>query len=331
MSDPGTRAADRGLSAIEKRLRKLYSDARREIEKKIRAYNLRFLAEDNAKRAAVEAGEMTEAAYREWLRRAVYRGQKWDAVVNHCTDVLADANRQALNIIRGKQIDVFAENATWQAYELEHGLKAGYGFGIYSRETVGKLLKDEPELLPRKVLNGVKDAAWNREKIAGIINRGIIQGDGIEKIADSLGAQLAMTDDKAMVRYARTAMTSAQNAGRMEMLHDAEEEGIHSRKKWLATLDDRTRDAHQELDGKTAELDEPFHNEIGDIMFPGDPNADPANVYNCRCALTYEIEGHPSGGERRAYKEWDDEAGHHRESYLVGDMTYAQWKKWKEE
>ena len=328
MSDPGTRAADRGLSAIEKRLKKLYGGAKREIERKIRDYNLRFMAEDNAKRAAVKAGEITEDAYREWLRRTVYRGKQWDAIVNHCTDVLSDANRQALNIIRGKQIDVFAENMTYQAYELERDLRASYGFGIYIRETVGKLLKDEPELLPRKVLNGVKDAAWNRQKIAGIINQGIVQGDGIDAIAARLGAQLAITDDKAMVRYARTAMTSAQNAGRMEMLHEAEEEGIHSKKKWLATLDDRTRDAHQELDGKTAELDEPFRNEIGDILFPGDPNADPANVYNCRCTLTYEIEGHPRSGERRAYVEHEDGT---RESYLVGDMTYAQWKKWKGE
>ena len=331
MSDPGTRAADRGLSAVEKRLMKLYGDAKREMEKKIRAYTARFRAKDVLMRAAAEAGEITEKGYREWLERVVFRGKQWEAVVNHCTDVLSDANRQALNIIRGKQIDVFAENATWQAFALERDLKASYGFGIYSRETVGKLLKDEPELLPRKVLNGVKDAAWNRQKIAGIINQGIIQGDSIDTIAASLGTQLAMTDDKAMVRYARTAMTSAQNAGRMEMLHEAEEEGIHSKKKWLATLDNRTRDAHQELDGQTAELDEPFHNEIGDIMFPGDPNADPANVYNCRCTLIYEIVGHPSGGQRRAYKEWDDEAGHHRESYLVGSMTYAEWKKWKGE
>ena len=329
MSDPGTRAADKALLDIEKRLKQVYSDAKREIERKIRDYNLRFMAEDNLKRAAVKSGEITEEAYREWLRRTVYRGKAWDAVVNHCTDVLSDANRQALNIIRGKQIDVFAENATYQAFELERDLRSSYGFGIYSRETVGKLLKDEPELLPRKVLNGVKDAAWNRQKIAGIINQGIIQGDGIDAIAARLGQQLAISDDKAMVRYARTAMTSAQNAGRMEMLHEAEEEGIHSKKKWTATLDDRTRDAHQELDGKTAELDEPFHNEIGDIMFPGDPNADPANVYNCRCTLTYEIEGHPRSGERIAYREMADGS---RESYRIdGSITYAEWKKLKGE
>ena len=330
MSDPGTRATSRAVKALEERLRKAYGDAKAAVERKIRAYTARWKAKDVLMRAAEAAGEITEKEYREWLARTVFRGKQWDAVVKHCTDIMADANRQALNIIRGRQIDVFAENATYQAYELEHGLGASYGFGIYSRETVGKLLQDEPELLPRKVLNGVKDEAWNQQKIAGIISQSIIRGDGIDTIAATLGEQLASTNDKAMMRYARTAMTAAQNSGRVEMLHDAEEEGIHSKKKWLATLDSRTRDAHADLDGETAELDEPFENKIGKIMFPGDPNADPGNVYNCRCTLVYEIDGHPSGGQRRAYTEWDDEDGHHRESCLVGNMTYREWKEWKE-
>lgn len=330
MSDPGTRAADRAVAAVERRLLDVYKKAKAEITRTLREYNKRFRAEDAAKHAAVEAGELTQEAYDEWKRRAVFRGKQWEAAANHCTDVMADANRQALNIVRGKQIDVFAENATYQAYSLERDLRASYGFGLYSRETVGNLLKDQPELLPRKVLKGRKDKAWNREKMASIINQGVIQGDGIDAIANRIGEQLAVANDKAAMRYARTAMTSAQNAGRMEMLHEAEGEGIKSKKKWLATLDSRTRDAHQELDGQTAELDEPFENEIGKIMFPGDPSADPANVYNCRCTLIYEIADHPLKGERRAYREWDDDDGHHRESYMIdGKITYAEWKKMK--
>lgn len=329
MSDPGTRYTSRAVRALEERLKKVYGDAKAAIEKKIRAYTARFKAKDVLMRAAEAAGEITEKEYREWMQRVVFRGKQWEAIVNHCTEVMADANRQALNIIRGKQIDVFAENATYQAYELERDLMADYGFGIYSRETVGKLLKDEPELLPRKVLNGAKDEAWNQQKIAGIISQSIIQGDSIDGIAARLGEQLAITNDSAMVRYARTAMTAAQNAGRIEMLHEAEDEGIHSKKVWRATLDSKTRDAHQELDGQAAEIDEPFHSELGDIMYPGDPSAEPGNVYNCRCTLVYEIEGHPRKGQRIAYRETEDGR---RESYHVdGSMTYAEWKKRKGE
>ena len=125
-------------------------------------------------------------------------------------------------------------------------------------------------------------------------------------------------------------MTSAQNSGRMQMMHEAEEEGIKTKKKWIATLDDRTRDAHAKLDGDVAEVDEYFHSTLGDILYPGDPSADPANVYNCRCRLGYVVDGHGVSGNRRAYKEWDDDKGHHRESYVIKNMTYSEWLLWKE-
>lgn len=336
MSDPGTLATKNGLTAVERRLRKLYANARKELTQTLRDFNLRFARQDNEMRAKLAEGTITETEYKTWLRNTVFRGKEWDAKVNHCTDILAQSNRQALNIVRGRQIDVFAENMTYQAFELEKGAGISYGFGAYSRETVGKLLKDQPELLPRKILNGVKDKAWNRDKISRIIGESIVKGDGIPDIAKKIGDQLAVQDAEAMTRYARTAMTSAQNAGRVEMLHEAEEEGIHTRKKWRATLDNRTRDAHADLDGETAGVDEPFSARFNgrtvEIMFPGDPNCDePGMVYNCRCTLEYVVEGYENkGGYRRAYTEWDDEDGHHRKSNLVpGDMTYNEWKRMK--
>ena len=37
--------------------------------------------------------------------------------------------------------------------------------------------------------------------------------------------------------------------------------------------------------------DKPFSNDIGLIMFPGDPGAHPANVYNCRCTMAAVVKG----------------------------------------
>ena len=331
MSDPGTLAAERGLKAIEKRIRKIYKGAMEELYRTIASYNLRYMKQDQEMRKKLAEGVITQTEYNQWLKNTVFMGHAWDAKVEHCTEVLNNANRQAMAVIRGEQLDVFAENMTYQAFLLETGTGIDLSFGIYSSQTVSRLLKSQPELLPRKVVDGVKCAAWNKNKIANVITQSIIKGDGIPGIAKSLAETLAKQNDSTMVRYARTAMTSAQNAGRVEMMQEAEDEGIHTLKKWIATLDDRTRDAHAELDGETAEVDEPFENEIGKIMYPGDPTADPANVYNCRCTLGSVIEGVDIKGERRAYKEWDDENGkHHRESYLIEDMTYKEWKEWKE-
>lgn len=56
-------------------------------------------------------------------------------------------------------------------------------------------------------------------------------------------------------------------------------------------MDNRTRDWHAELDGQLKDIDEPFINSMGEIMYPGDLNADPANRYNCRCTLGSKILG----------------------------------------
>ena len=95
----------------------------------------------------------------------------------------------------------------------------------------------------------------------------------------------------ASFRTARTMVTSAENKGRMDMLEKAESEGIIFKKKWISTHDARTRDWHRELDGQLRDKDEPFENSVGEIMYPGDPSADAANVYSCRCTLGYKILG----------------------------------------
>lgn len=330
MSDPGTIAADRGLLTIEKRIRKIYRKAAKEIQEEIRRFNLRFMRQDEEMRRKVAEGIITEAERKAWLKRTVYTGQAWDAKAAHCAEVMSASNAQALKVIRGEQLNVFAENMTFQAYQLEKSVGADLGFGIYSSQTVSKLIKEQPELLPRKILDGVKDAAWNRQLIANEITKGIIKGDGIPAIAKSLAEAVGMHNDSAMTRYARTAMTAAQNAGRMEMLHEAEDQGIHTKKKWLATLDDRTRDAHADLDGQTAEIDEPFSvlfqasknaaPTMVEIMYPGDPSCgEPGMVYNCRCTLVYEVEGYENSGTRR-----DQMTGEE-----IEDMTYREWQKMK--
>ena len=94
------------------------------------------------------------------------------------------------------------------------------------------------------------------------------------------------------VRNARTMVTSAENKARQDGFERAADNGIIFKREWIAANQPgRTRDAHLELNGTLADPDEPFHNSLGDIMYPGDPAADPANVYNCRCTLGSKIIG----------------------------------------
>ena len=57
-------------------------------------------------------------------------------------------------------------------------------------------------------------------------------------------------------------------------------------KTWLAAHDNHTRASHREYDGMTIPLKEEF---ATNLMFPGDPDGDPAEVYNCRCSLIADV------------------------------------------
>lgn len=319
MADAGTRAADKAQSEIERRLRRIYSQAQKEITEKLDKQMQHMRALDAAKRAQRDAGKITDQQYKDWLLGQQFIQKQWRDKVDSVTDTLLHANEQANDIIEGQRRAVFGENATYQAYELEKGYGADVSFSIYDSGTVTRLLREQPELLPRRVVDGKKDKAWNRTQIANAVTHGVIQGESIPQIAKRIAKETASTNMKAMTRYARTAMTGAQNAGRLEAMHDAEDMGIEVLKLWIATLDGHTRDAHARLDGQTAKPNEPFVNQFGEIDYPGDPFAAPANVYNCRCTLGWEYPKYKgiSTGARR----YDNEA--HTE---IEDMTYAEWK-----
>lgn len=281
MSDPGTRFADKTQEEIEKRLRSIYEKASREIIERLNAHSKRMYAKDKEMRAKRDQGEITNQQYKDWLRGQMFVEKIWQDQIQSATSVLLTANEQSNAIVEGQRRAVFTENANWQAYSIEKDSRGAISFGLYDSATVTGLIKDQPELLPPKKINGERDKAWNREKISAIMARGVITGSPLQEIAKHIGRETGNGNEKAMLRYARTAMTAAQNAGRIEVMHESQEMGIKVKKTWISTLDERTRPAHQMLDGQTEDIDQPFSSILGPIMYPGDPSADDANVWNC--------------------------------------------------
>ena len=303
---------------VTARLKKVYTQVQKELQKKLKAFTEQYTAQDKKKQADLAAGKITQAEYDHWKQGKVFAGEQWQKQLKDATDTLADANKQALKIISGEQMDLFAESANKQAYQITKDAGANLSFAIYNKDAVARLVREQPELLPRRELNGKKDKAWNKTKILNAITQSIIQGEGLVETAKRIAEQTASQNMTAMVRYAQTAMAGAQNSGRVETMKRAETMGIRVKKLWIATLDERTRDAHADLDGKTALPDEPFQSQLGPIRCPGDPNAKPGNVYNCRCTLGYDYEGFTSDSEKDVRR--DNESGK-----VIRNMTYQEW------
>lgn len=319
MADYAARATDEAIRSLERRIREVYSEAQKDIEKKTKDFWERHKAKDAIYRQRVKDGKITPEDYQVWLRGQVFQGKQWEAKMEQIEQILADTNRQALNIINGGRIQVFATNSNWQAYQIEKSAGVNFGFGVYDADAVTRLLRDDPDLLPAKKLSVPKDKLWNKGNIVRQITQGIIQGESLDKIAQRL-ANVTGTNRKAMLTNARTMMTGAQNAGRQESFQRAQKMGIKMKKVWLATLDGHTRTNHRKLDGQAVDVDEPFKIDGYSIMYPGDRHARPEMVYNCRCTMISEIEDYPSQNAQRR----DNVTGQ-----PIKDMTYEQWKEAK--
>jgi uncharacterized protein with gpF-like domain len=79
---------------------------------------------------------------------------------------------------------------------------------------------------------------------------------------------------------------SSVNAGQFEVYKG---EGV-TKKQFLATQDDRTRDSHAIADGQIVGIDEPFNVGGEELQYPGDPSGSADNLCNCRCTVLPYLE-----------------------------------------
>lgn len=327
MDDYGARWTDEKIAELEDRIVKLFADAYDEVYEKYMAFVSRFETADKKYRQQMDDGKITYATYRDWLRGQVFQRERWQRQLADLAKTMTRTKQIAMDIVNDAAPGVFAMNANWASFEIERAGNVNMGFELYDEDTVKRLLRDEPELLPPSRVEIPVDEKWNMQAITRQINMGIVMGARLDEIAKGLQRVAQMNANQART-HARTAMTGAQNAGRIAGYHRAEDMGIKLEKEWLATLDKRTRHAHAALDGKHVAVDEPFQSELGPIMYPGDPDARPANVYNCRCTLISRILDYPSENAKRRPNL--QELGDALPQKPIKDMTYAEWAHWKE-
>lgn len=318
MADYVEKYSDKASDKLEKQIRRVYKQAAEEVQKKLDDFIRGHKARNAQMLQMVADGKMSKQDYQKWMRGQVFQGDQWKQKLKDVTDVYVHADEKAREIVGGTSKNVFMEAANYTAYDLEKGMRGAVAFNVYDAKTVERLLKKDPKMLPEWKIDQPKDYKWNEKRVRNAVAQGIIQGESVEEVGDRLTGELATSNATKMDMFARTAINGAQNAGRMDRLHEAEEMGIEVRKKWLATLDQRTRDTHQALDGQEQPIDEPFVVDGMKIDYPGDPFAPPELVYNCRCTLTY------------VYPKYQHlQHNHERRDQLndknIENMTYYEW------
>ena len=311
-SDLGHKLTDKELAKLERRIVKLYREAGKELQATIDAYFEQFKKRDE---------EMTEADYKQWRLNQIGRGERYQAMRDKVAHRVTDANAVAVSYTNDATPGIYSLNRNYSAYTIEQ-VAGNVGFDLWDEQTVKRLMVEQPELMPyyppKRALKRGIDLAYGKKQITASVTSSILQGKSIKHMADDLQKRITTMSRDSAIRTARTAVTGAQNAGRMDSYTAAEKMGVKLKKQWLATLDNRTRHAHAMLDGQTVDIDKPFKVDGYDIMFPGDTSAPGYLVYNCRCTTTAVVDGvDTSNGLRR------DKYG------PLPDMTFAQWERQK--
>lgn len=322
--DKGYDLTEKELKALEKRIYDSYKEAYDGLTDIIKEYFAKFADRDEAEKARLDAGDITEEQYKQWRLAQIGRGKRFEALRDKVAERMTNTNAAAVAYVNDATPGIYSLNRNFAAYTIEQ-VTGDVGFDLWDEQTVKRLIVEQPEIMPyyppKRALKRGIDLAWGKKQITASVTSSILQGKSIKHMADDLQSRIVTMNRDSAIRTARTAVTGAQNAGRMDSYFAAEKMGIKCRKEWMATLDGRTRHSHAMLDGEVVDNDKKFSN---GCRFPGDPQGRPEEIYNCRCTLVSAIEGiDTAGGQRRAR---NPETG---KSELIENMTYAEWAGWK--
>ena len=151
--------------------------------------------------------------------------------------------------------------------------------------------------------------------IEALIRRSLMTGDSYAKTTRAL-RDLMGTDAYKAARIVRTESERNMTTGNMAMFDDLSET-VPLKRMWVATLDDRTRDTHQALDGVIADDDGYFRAAGFETLGPG-MSGDPAEDCNCRCSVIAVTDAAPT--LRRAR---DPVTGR---TDIISWASYPEWK-----
>ena len=261
------------LKRLEKKLKKVYTQASNEVQQKLDDYLEQFKTEGKEYLQKLNDGEITKAQYRKWYSNKVMNAKRWTAMRDTLAEDLTNVNVMANDLVRDSMLHTFAINHNYGTFEIEDGLSINTSYTLYNADTVANLIKNDPDILKRPSLDKNLDKRWNKKLFQSHITQGILQGESIDNLAKRVALGTTKQDKNAAIRNARTATTCAQNAGRTQSYQRAVNMGIELYQVWLAALDSRTRSSHRHMDGEKVKVVKGKQVKFSNgLRYPADPD-----------------------------------------------------------
>lgn len=334
MADLARRKSDRELKQLERRIKKEYQQAVKETREKLNKYLSKFESLDAEKRKALADGLITRKEYREWKVNKILVSNRWKAMRKTLAQDMANHQLIARNITNGYMANAYAISHNYIVQSITDDLNIKGTFTLYNRDAVESLIRKDSTVLPlpgkrmqAKMARG-EVVRWQEGQLQSVALQSILQGESIPQISKRISETLAVKNMNDSIRYARTAMTSAENKGRLDGMKRMDAEGIVLEKKWSATGDDRTRQSHLDIDGESVPPNEEFSN---GLMYPGDLAGSADEVWNCRCSMgTFVIGFRRKDGSISYVNYTEGESQHDREIAAERERRLSSGKEKKD-
>ena len=195
---------------------------------------------------------------------------------------------QGLGEVKGRLASVLRPALTATAREFAHRLaqhpKCLPAFETKAFEDLdGRVAEVMGQHTARRI-TGIDESL--RQAIANILRRAVEEGWSESEIAAAI--EEATSGEMADYRARRIARTETHTAANMGQFAAAEASPFKFTKEWLSTEDARTRADHAAANGQVVDLLDHFVVGGVEMMMPGDPQAPPGQIINCRCTMLLE-------------------------------------------
>lgn len=266
--DKAHKFVDKELAKYEKELKKIYSQALKEIEKEIK-YNSDKLNGGNMK------------ATRQSLKRL-------NDLFKRITIEFNNADLKAISLLEKELKKIGITNLEY-AQELINSKISELGidetYTLFNDNILTNIIKGN--VFTELAIEGFTDKAYIYNELRREFAVGLLKGESIPKLAKRVQKTLNSSMNRAIL-IARTENTRVQNESREEVFKNATQKGIKLKKQWISAGDSRVRDSHRRLDGEVRDMKDTFSN---GCEYPGDASGGPKEVCNCRCTMVALIEG----------------------------------------
>lgn len=209
-------------------------------------------------------------------------------VATQINDVINEMGGKEERLLRSFILDEGTQGYFGTFYALESAENVQINFAMLPEDYIAEIINTPvagKRLSTRLYTNQNKLA----QEATTALLQGAFKGEGYAKVAKHVG-ELTEANYKQALRIARTEGGRVQSFAKQRSYVEAKNKGIDIQKRWLSTLDKKTRHSHQDLDGQTVDVE-------GQFEYKG-LHADAPRLFgvaeqdiNCRCTTITVVNG----------------------------------------